>query len=112
MSRGNENIVENRFLKTQEVIMIVLSLYRTKQSRMVQFIKDPNFCLIPFVQGKRWFGDDGRIMALPNPIKESSTRPPLFHMEEELDPALQTVYRKVKPPLPPHTNLMTHRLFT
>ncbi|XP_053499289.1 coiled-coil and C2 domain-containing protein 2A isoform X3 [Ictalurus furcatus] len=45
-------------------------------------------------QGMRWFGDDGRIMALPNPIKESSSRPPLFHLEEELDPALQTVYRK------------------
>lgn len=35
-------------------------------------------------------------MALPDPIKESSTRPPLFHMEEDLDPALQTVYRKVR----------------
>ncbi|XP_029904845.1 coiled-coil and C2 domain-containing protein 2A isoform X2 [Myripristis murdjan] len=45
-------------------------------------------------EGKKWFGDDGRIMALPDPIKESSTRPPLFHMEEDLDPALQTVYRK------------------
>ncbi|XP_056132145.1 coiled-coil and C2 domain-containing protein 2A [Lampris incognitus] len=44
--------------------------------------------------GKKWFGDDGRIMALPDPIKESSTRPPLFHMEEDLDPALHTVYRK------------------
>uniref|UniRef100_A0A3P9CZ90 Coiled-coil and C2 domain containing 2A n=1 Tax=Maylandia zebra TaxID=106582 RepID=A0A3P9CZ90_9CICH len=43
---------------------------------------------------EKWFGDDGRIIALPNPIKESSTRPPLFHMEEALDPALQTVYRK------------------
>ncbi|XP_037397529.1 coiled-coil and C2 domain-containing protein 2A isoform X2 [Pygocentrus nattereri] len=45
-------------------------------------------------QGKKWFGDDGRIMALPDPIKESSSRPPLYHLEEELDPALQTVYRK------------------
>ncbi|XP_054458283.1 coiled-coil and C2 domain-containing protein 2A [Anoplopoma fimbria] len=45
-------------------------------------------------EGKKWFGDDGRIMALPDPIKESSTRPPLFHMEEDLDPALQPVYRK------------------
>ncbi|XP_028260415.1 coiled-coil and C2 domain-containing protein 2A [Parambassis ranga] len=62
VSLTNENILENRILKTEE--------------------------------GKRWFGDDGRIMALPDPIKESSTRPPLFHMEEDLDPALQTVYRK------------------
>ncbi|XP_068449249.1 coiled-coil and C2 domain-containing protein 2A-like isoform X1 [Clinocottus analis] len=45
-------------------------------------------------EGKKWFGDDGRIVALPDPIKESSTRPPLFHMEEDLDPALQLVYRK------------------
>ncbi|XP_068174546.1 coiled-coil and C2 domain-containing protein 2A isoform X2 [Antennarius striatus] len=45
-------------------------------------------------EGRKWFGDDGRIMALPDPIKESSTRHPLFHMEDELDPALQTVYRK------------------
>uniref|UniRef100_A0A3Q3M014 Coiled-coil and C2 domain containing 2A n=1 Tax=Mastacembelus armatus TaxID=205130 RepID=A0A3Q3M014_9TELE len=43
---------------------------------------------------EKWFGDDGRIMALPNPIKESSTRPPLFYMEDDLDPALQTVFRK------------------
>ncbi|XP_066527206.1 coiled-coil and C2 domain-containing protein 2A isoform X2 [Hoplias malabaricus] len=45
-------------------------------------------------QDRKWFGDDGRILALSNPVKESSTRPPLFHLEEELDPALQTVFRK------------------
>ncbi|XP_077572874.1 coiled-coil and C2 domain-containing protein 2A [Stigmatopora nigra] len=45
-------------------------------------------------QGSKWFGDDGRIICLPNPIKESLSRPPLFHMEDELDPALQTVYAK------------------
>ncbi|XP_039985612.1 coiled-coil and C2 domain-containing protein 2A isoform X2 [Xiphias gladius] len=50
--------------------------------------------ILKMEEGKEWFGDDGRIMALPDPIKESSTRPPLFHMEEVLDPALQTVYRK------------------
>ncbi|XP_060885463.1 coiled-coil and C2 domain-containing protein 2A isoform X1 [Labrus mixtus] len=50
--------------------------------------------ILKMEEGKKWFGDDGRIMALPDPIKESSTRPPLFHMEEALDPALQTVYRK------------------
>uniref|UniRef100_A0A671WH34 Coiled-coil and C2 domain containing 2A n=1 Tax=Sparus aurata TaxID=8175 RepID=A0A671WH34_SPAAU len=62
VSLTNENILENRILKTEE--------------------------------GKKWFGDDGRIMALPDPIKESSTRPPLFQMEEDVDPALHTVYRK------------------
>ncbi|XP_058494610.1 coiled-coil and C2 domain-containing protein 2A [Solea solea] len=45
-------------------------------------------------EGKKWFGDDGRIVALPDPIKESSTRPPLFHMGDDLDPALHTVFRK------------------
>ncbi|XP_040896220.1 coiled-coil and C2 domain-containing protein 2A isoform X2 [Toxotes jaculatrix] len=50
--------------------------------------------ILKMEEGKKWFGDDGRIIALPDPIKESSTRPPLFHMEEDLDPALQTVYRK------------------
>ncbi|KAI5096106.1 coiled-coil and C2 domain-containing protein 2A isoform X5 [Silurus meridionalis] len=45
-------------------------------------------------QGMKWFGDDGRIMARPDPIKESSSRPPLFHLEEALEPTLQTVYRK------------------
>ncbi|XP_051232359.1 coiled-coil and C2 domain-containing protein 2A isoform X2 [Dicentrarchus labrax] len=50
--------------------------------------------ILKMEEGKKWFGDDGRIMALPDPIKESSTRPPLFHMEEDLDAALQTVYRK------------------
>ncbi|XP_074523807.1 coiled-coil and C2 domain-containing protein 2A isoform X2 [Halichoeres trimaculatus] len=50
--------------------------------------------ILKMEEGKKWFGDDGRIMALPDPIKESSTRPPLFQMEEDLDPALQTVYRK------------------
>ncbi|KAF7652982.1 hypothetical protein LDENG_00089110 [Lucifuga dentata] len=50
--------------------------------------------ILKMEEGKKWFGDDGRIMALPDPIKESSTRPPLFHVEEDLDPALQTVYRK------------------
>uniref|UniRef100_A0A3Q3N7K7 Coiled-coil and C2 domain containing 2A n=1 Tax=Labrus bergylta TaxID=56723 RepID=A0A3Q3N7K7_9LABR len=50
--------------------------------------------ILKMEEGKKWFGDDGRIMALPDPIKESSTRPPLFNMEDDLDPALQTVYRK------------------
>ncbi|XP_018588642.1 coiled-coil and C2 domain-containing protein 2A isoform X1 [Scleropages formosus] len=45
-------------------------------------------------EAKKWFGDDGRVLALTDPIKQSSTRPPLFNLEEDLDPALQTVYRK------------------
>ncbi|XP_074397877.1 coiled-coil and C2 domain-containing protein 2A isoform X3 [Zonotrichia albicollis] len=45
-------------------------------------------------QGKEWFGDDGKILALPNPIKQSCTRPPIFSLEEGLAPELETVYRK------------------
>uniref|UniRef100_A0A8C9KVJ1 Coiled-coil and C2 domain containing 2A n=1 Tax=Serinus canaria TaxID=9135 RepID=A0A8C9KVJ1_SERCA len=41
-----------------------------------------------------WFGDDGKILALPNPIKQSSTRPPIFSLEEGIAPELETVYRK------------------
>ncbi|XP_049575241.1 coiled-coil and C2 domain-containing protein 2A isoform X4 [Syngnathus scovelli] len=50
--------------------------------------------ILKMEEGGKWFGDDGRIIALPDPIKESSTRPPLFDMEDDLDPGLQTVYRK------------------
>lgn len=52
------------------------------------------------LKGKKWFGDDGRIIALPDPIRESSTRPPFFHMEGKLDPELQPVYRRVRLSLP------------
>uniref|UniRef100_A0A8B9EZV5 Coiled-coil and C2 domain containing 2A n=1 Tax=Amazona collaria TaxID=241587 RepID=A0A8B9EZV5_9PSIT len=45
-------------------------------------------------QGKEWFGDDGKILALPNPIKQSSTRPPIFSLEEGIAPELETVYVK------------------
>ncbi|XP_019381477.1 PREDICTED: coiled-coil and C2 domain-containing protein 2A isoform X1 [Gavialis gangeticus] len=45
-------------------------------------------------QGKAWFGDDGNILALPNPIKPSPTRPPIFSLEEGIKPELETVYRK------------------
>ncbi|XP_008942583.1 PREDICTED: coiled-coil and C2 domain-containing protein 2A [Merops nubicus] len=45
-------------------------------------------------QGQEWFGDDGKILALPNPIKQSSTRPPIFSLEEGMAPELETVYTK------------------
>ncbi|XP_073465964.1 coiled-coil and C2 domain-containing protein 2A [Aquarana catesbeiana] len=47
--------------------------------------------------GKKWFGDDGNILALPNPIKTSTTRPPIFTLHEDLDPALETLYLKAIP---------------
>ncbi|XP_072192198.1 coiled-coil and C2 domain-containing protein 2A isoform X2 [Excalfactoria chinensis] len=45
-------------------------------------------------KGREWFGDDGRVLALPNPIKQSSTRPPVFSLEEGIAPELETIYRK------------------
>uniref|UniRef100_A0A8D2IND4 Coiled-coil and C2 domain containing 2A n=1 Tax=Varanus komodoensis TaxID=61221 RepID=A0A8D2IND4_VARKO len=46
-------------------------------------------------QGKKWFGDDGQILALPSPIKQSCTRPPIFPAEEGKQPELVTFYKKV-----------------
>uniref|UniRef100_A0A4X2JQR3 Coiled-coil and C2 domain containing 2A n=1 Tax=Vombatus ursinus TaxID=29139 RepID=A0A4X2JQR3_VOMUR len=43
---------------------------------------------------RKWFGDDGRILALPNPIKQFSTRPPIFSPGEGIEAGLQTLYKK------------------
>ncbi|XP_073430700.1 coiled-coil and C2 domain-containing protein 2A isoform X1 [Dendrobates tinctorius] len=48
-------------------------------------------------EGKNWFGDDGNILALPNPIKASPTRPPIFSLHEGIDPALETIFVKAVP---------------
>ncbi|XP_030418965.1 coiled-coil and C2 domain-containing protein 2A isoform X2 [Gopherus evgoodei] len=53
-------------------------------------------------QGKRWFGDDGKLLALPSPIKQYSTRPPIFSLEEGIEPELETLYRKAMKPM--HAN--------
>lgn len=45
-------------------------------------------------QGKGWFGEDGRIVALPDPVKDTPTRPRVIPNEER-DAELQTVFRKV-----------------
>uniref|UniRef100_A0A6I8PBN6 Coiled-coil and C2 domain containing 2A n=1 Tax=Ornithorhynchus anatinus TaxID=9258 RepID=A0A6I8PBN6_ORNAN len=53
-------------------------------------------------QGKKWFGDDGKVLALPNPIKQSFTRPPVFSAEEGKEAELETFYMDaIKSP---HTN--------
>ncbi|KAL8207600.1 UNVERIFIED_CONTAM: Coiled-coil and C2 domain-containing protein 2A [Gekko kuhli] len=51
-------------------------------------------------QGKTWFGDDGKILALPNPVKQSCTRPPIFSVEEGKEPELETLYRKAMKTMP------------
>ncbi|XP_075714376.1 coiled-coil and C2 domain-containing protein 2A [Rhinoderma darwinii] len=48
-------------------------------------------------EGNNWFGDDGNVLALPNPIKASPTRPPIFSLHEGIDPALETIYIKAVP---------------
>ncbi|XP_072412511.1 coiled-coil and C2 domain-containing protein 2A isoform X4 [Chiloscyllium punctatum] len=47
-------------------------------------------------EGKKWFGSDGRIIALPNPIKQTYTRPPIFSLHEKVDPAIETFYKKAE----------------
>ncbi|CAN2388550.1 protein localization to ciliary transition zone [Pristimantis euphronides] len=48
-------------------------------------------------EGKNWFGDDGNVLALPNPIKASPTRPPIYSLHEGIDLALETIYIKAVP---------------
>ncbi|XP_058156738.1 coiled-coil and C2 domain-containing protein 2A isoform X2 [Dasypus novemcinctus] len=44
--------------------------------------------------GRRWFGDDGRILALPNPIKPFPSRPPVLPQEQDAKAELETLYKK------------------
>ncbi|XP_023605133.1 coiled-coil and C2 domain-containing protein 2A-like, partial [Myotis lucifugus] len=43
---------------------------------------------------RRWFGDDGRILALPNPIRPSPSRPPALTQEQNIHAELETLYKK------------------
>lgn len=45
-----------------------------------------------FLQAKRWFGEDGELIMLPDPLRPTPSRPP---MPEEMEPYLETVFRKV-----------------
>ncbi|XP_041607271.1 coiled-coil and C2 domain-containing protein 2A isoform X2 [Vulpes lagopus] len=44
--------------------------------------------------GRKWFGDDGRILALPNPTKGFPSRPPMLTQEEDIKAELETLYKK------------------
>ncbi|XP_036083416.1 coiled-coil and C2 domain-containing protein 2A isoform X2 [Rousettus aegyptiacus] len=44
--------------------------------------------------GRKWFGDDGRILALPNPIKPFPSRPPVLTREQDVKAELETLYKK------------------
>lgn len=48
--------------------------------------------LFDYQEAKDWFGEDGVLIALPNPLKEYAERPPIV---EEVAPLLQTEYKKV-----------------
>uniref|UniRef100_A0A8C2YIM5 Coiled-coil and C2 domain containing 2A n=1 Tax=Chinchilla lanigera TaxID=34839 RepID=A0A8C2YIM5_CHILA len=44
--------------------------------------------------GRKWFGDDGRILALPSPIKPFPSRPPPLAQEPRAMAGLETLYKK------------------
>ncbi|XP_078257188.1 coiled-coil and C2 domain-containing protein 2A isoform X3 [Rhinoraja longicauda] len=52
--------------------------------------------LLKHEEGKQWFGSDGRVIALANPIKQTKTRPPIFTPHDVVDPAIETLYRKAE----------------
>ncbi|XP_048220161.1 coiled-coil and C2 domain-containing protein 2A isoform X2 [Perognathus longimembris pacificus] len=43
---------------------------------------------------RKWFGDDGRILALPSPIKPFPSRPPLLTPAQSFKAELETLYKK------------------
>ncbi|XP_035874755.1 coiled-coil and C2 domain-containing protein 2A isoform X3 [Phyllostomus discolor] len=43
---------------------------------------------------RKWFGDDGRILALPNPIKPFPARPPALTQGQGVNAELETLYKK------------------
>lgn len=53
--------------------------------------KETNYFILIY-QGKKWFGEDGRIKSLPDPLKKISSRVPVPE-EQELNQ--HTLYRKV-----------------
>ncbi|XP_051056151.1 coiled-coil and C2 domain-containing protein 2A [Phodopus roborovskii] len=46
--------------------------------------------------GRKWFGDDGRILALPSPIKPFPSRPSLSTQEQSTKAELETLYKKAE----------------
>lgn len=80
--------VQPRFLEDEGLYIGVRpEVPRTNQNIMENrlLMQDP---------GRRWFGDDGRILALPNPIKPFPSRPPVSPREQDLKAELETLYKK------------------
>uniref|UniRef100_A0A9L0K9M3 Coiled-coil and C2 domain containing 2A n=1 Tax=Equus asinus TaxID=9793 RepID=A0A9L0K9M3_EQUAS len=80
--------VQPRFLEDEGLyIGARLEVPRTNQNIMENrlLMQEP---------GRRWFGDDGRILALPNPIKPFPSRPLVLTQEQDIKAELETLYKK------------------
>ncbi|XP_078401088.1 coiled-coil and C2 domain-containing protein 2A isoform X1 [Cetorhinus maximus] len=89
----SEKVPENmqpRFLEDEGIYVGE----RPKVSKSNQNILENR--LLKNEEGKKWFGSDGRIIALADPIKRTQTRPPVFSLHEKVDPALETLYKKAE----------------
>lgn len=65
-------------------------------------------CVLPRLrpQGRQWFGDDGRILALPNPVRPCPARAAVPRPGQAARAALETLYHKVSPGLPGSASLL------
>ncbi|XP_070469311.1 coiled-coil and C2 domain-containing protein 2A isoform X14 [Equus przewalskii] len=82
--------VQPRFLEDEGLyIGARLEVPRTNQNIMENrlLMQEP---------GRRWFGDDGRILALPNPIKPFPSRPLVLSQEQDIKAELETLYKKLQ----------------
>ncbi|GCB67702.1 hypothetical protein scyTo_0010289 [Scyliorhinus torazame] len=89
----SEKVPENmqpRFLEDEGIYVGE----RPKVSKSNQNILENR--LLKNEEGKKWFGSDGRIIALANPIKRTQTRPSMFSLHEKVDPAIETLYKKAE----------------
>ncbi|XP_045038678.2 coiled-coil and C2 domain-containing protein 2A isoform X4 [Desmodus rotundus] len=80
--------VQPRFLEDEGLYVGTrLEVPRTAQNIMENRLltQDPD---------RKWFGDDGRILALPNPIRPFPARPPAPAQEQGMNAELETLYKK------------------
>ncbi|XP_037386147.1 coiled-coil and C2 domain-containing protein 2A isoform X2 [Talpa occidentalis] len=80
--------VQPRFLEDEGLYIGV----RPEVPRVSQNIMENR--LLEQEQGRRWFGDDGRILALPNPIRPFPARPPVWTAGQGVKAELETLYKK------------------
>ncbi|XP_038647533.1 coiled-coil and C2 domain-containing protein 2A isoform X2 [Scyliorhinus canicula] len=89
----SEKVPENmqpRFLEDEGIYVGE----RPKVSKSNQNILENR--LLKNEEGKKWFGSDGRIIALADPIKKTQTRPSMFSLHEKVHPAIETLYKKAE----------------